>query len=125
MIAPVWPSYGKIGLPDQMRGDAAVDDAEPPAHDLGSARKQEAQRIRDAQHLLTHRLLRKHLIDQQRGASGHTSGAAAGTERTLLAAEGDQVLGMATVATHPQKAALSATHSSNVIPPHVRTSACI
>ena len=53
-----------------------------PAHDIGAAGEQEAQRIRDAQHPLAHRLLGKDLVDQQRGALGHAPDAAAGTEAT-------------------------------------------
>lgn len=64
-------------LLDQVRSDAPVDDAEHPAHDLGAAREQEAQRIRDTQHPLTHRLRGKHLVDQQCGVFGHAPGTAA------------------------------------------------
>ena len=97
---------GEPGLLDQVRGDAAVDDAEHPAHDRGAAGEQETQRIRDAQHPLAHRLLGKDLVDQQRGALGHAPGATAGAETARLAAERDQVLGMAGVAAHPQEAVL-------------------
>ena len=98
----------KARLVDQVRGDAAVDDAEHPAHDIGAAGEQEAQRIRDAQHLLAHRLLRKDLVNQKRGTLGHAPGAAAGTETPALAAEGDQVLGMTAFAAHAQEAVLRA-----------------
>jgi inner membrane protein len=72
-----------------VRGDAAVDDAEHPAHDIGAAGEQEAQRIRDAQHPLAHRLLGKNLVDQQCSTLGHTPGAAAGTETPAFATESD------------------------------------
>lgn len=61
-------------LPDQVRGDAAVDNAEYPTHDLRPARKQEAQRVRNAQHPLAHRLLGKHLVHEQRRTFGHSPG---------------------------------------------------
>jgi len=89
-----------------VRGDAAVDNAEHTAHDLRATGEQEAQRKRDAQHPLAHRLLGKHLVDQQRGTRGHAPSAAAGTKATLLAAESNQMLRMATVAAHPQKTVL-------------------
>ena len=92
-----------------MRGDAAVDDTEHTGHDLRVAGEQEAQRKRDAQHPLAHRLLGKDLIDQQRGALRHAPRAAARAEAAPLAAEHDQVLGMATVATHPQETMLETT----------------
>ena len=71
---------GEAGLLDQVRGDAAIDDAEHPAHDRGAAGEQEAQRIRDAQHPLAYRLLGKDLIDQQGSALGHAPRAAAGAD---------------------------------------------
>ena len=82
---------------------ATVDDAEHSAHDLGAAGEQEAQRIRDAQHPLAHRLLGKDLVDQQCGALGHAPRAAAGAKTPTFTAEGDQVISMAAVAMHPQK----------------------
>src|SRR5690606_26303760 len=96
-------------LLDQVRSDAAVDDAEHPAHDLGATGEQEAQRIREAQHPLAHRLLGKHLVDQQRGALGHAPRAAARTEAAPLAAERDQVLGMTRAAAN-SKTNTSGTH---------------
>jgi hypothetical protein len=76
---------GKPRLPDQVRGDAAVDDAQHPAHGLGAAREQEAQRVRNAQHPLAHRLLGKDLIHQQCHALGHAPGAATRAETAFLA----------------------------------------
>jgi len=61
---------GEPRLVDQMGGDHTVDDAEHPAHDLGTAGEQEPQRIRKAQYPLAHRLLGEDLVDQQRGALG-------------------------------------------------------
>ena len=97
---------GKAGLFDWVCGDAAVDNAQHPAQDGRAAREQKAQRIRYAQHPLAHRLLGKHLIDQQSRTLGHAPDAAAGTKTALLTAAGDQVLGMATVAAHAQEAML-------------------
>ena len=51
-------------LLDQVRGNAAVDNAEHTAHDLGAAGEQEAQRIWDAQHPLPYRLLGKDFVYQ-------------------------------------------------------------
>ena len=68
---------GEPRLLDPLRGDAAVDDAEHLPHDFGLAREKKTQRVRDAQHPLAHRLLGKHLIDQQLGALRHAPGAAA------------------------------------------------
>jgi hypothetical protein len=99
----------KPRLLDQVRGYAAVDDAEHSAHDLGAAREQEAQRIGDAQHPLAHRLLGKHLVDQQCSTLRHAPGAATRAEAAAFAAEGDQVRGMATVTAHPQKTVLEAS----------------
>jgi hypothetical protein len=61
------------GLLDQMAGDDPIDDAEHLAHDCWTAGEQETQRIWKAQHPLAHRLLGKHLIDQQRRALGSGS----------------------------------------------------
>jgi hypothetical protein len=52
---------------------------------------------------LTHRHRRQSLIDQQRGTLRHSSGAATPTEAAPLAAEGHQLLGMATGTAHPQE----------------------
>jgi len=71
---------GKPRLRDQVRGDAAVDKGQHMTHDRRAAREQEAQRIRDAQHPLAHRLLGKHLVPQQRCAFAHTPGAIARTK---------------------------------------------
>lgn len=89
-----------------MRGDATVDDAEHPAHDIGAAGEQEAQRIRDAQHPLAHRLLGKDLVDQQCSTLRHAPSTTAGTKAAFLAAEGNLVLGMTGVAAYSQKAVL-------------------
>jgi hypothetical protein len=97
---------GKPRLLDQVRGDAAVDDAEHPAHDLRAVGEQEAQRIRNAQHPLPHRLLGKHLVDQQRRALRHAPRAAARAEDAAFAAERHQALGVATVAAATQKTVL-------------------
>jgi hypothetical protein len=75
----------------------------------GRLAMQKAQGIGSAQHPLSHRLLGKHFVDEQRRALGHAPGPATGAEPAPLAAEGDQVLGMAGVATHPQKSVLEAT----------------
>lgn len=99
---------GKTGLLDQICSDATIDDAEHPAHDCRAARKPETHRVRDAQHPLAHRLLGKHLIHQHR-ALDHAPGTTARTETSPFAVERDQMLGMATLATHPQEAVLKAT----------------
>jgi hypothetical protein len=64
---------GESGLLDQVRADAAVDDTEHLTHDRRAAGEQKTQWIRKAQYPLTHRLFRKDLIDQQRGALGNCS----------------------------------------------------
>lgn len=92
-----------------MRGDAAVDHAEYPAHDLGLAREQEAQRVRNTQHPLAHRLLGKHFVHQQRRALSHAPGAAARAEPAPCTDERDQMLGMATVAAFAQEAKIETT----------------
>jgi hypothetical protein len=62
---------GKPCLLDQVRGNAAVHDAEHLPHDHRLAGEQETQGIRKAQHPLTYRLFGKDLIDQQRGTLRH------------------------------------------------------
>ena len=91
-----------------MAGDDPIDDAEHLAHDCWTAGEQETQRIWKAQHPLAHRLLGKHLIDQQRRALGHAPRPTAGAKTASFTAERHQVLGMAGVAAHPQKAMLQA-----------------
>ena len=64
---------GKSRFFDQVRGNAAVHDAEHVTHDRGTAGKQESQRVWKAQHPLAHRLCGKHLIHQQRRTLGNCS----------------------------------------------------
>ena len=87
---------GKACLFDQVRGNAAVHEAEHFAHDLRTTGKQASQRERQTQHSLAHRLCGKHLINQQcitlgsgsciHAVVSHTTGTAAGTETAPLAA---------------------------------------
>ena len=56
------PRAGKPGLLDQVGGDAAVDDAEHPAHDGRAAREQQTQGIRDTQYPLAHRLFARRRV---------------------------------------------------------------
>ena len=87
-------------------GDDAVDDARHPAHDLGPAGEQKAQRKWEAQDPLAYWLFGQNFIDQQRGAFGHATRPATGTEATAFAAEGDQILGVTGLAARPQKPVL-------------------
>ena len=79
------------------------------AHDLGTAGEQEAQGKRKAQHPLAHRGLGQNLIDQQRRAFGHAPGPATGAEAPVLAAEGDQVFGVAGLTAQTQETVFEAT----------------
>jgi hypothetical protein len=101
-------SAGKPGLPDQVRGNDTVDNAEHLTHDVRAGREQKTQRIRKAQHPLAHRLFGKYLIHQQRGALGHAPGAAAGAEAAAFAAERHEMFGMTGVTTYPQEAVFQA-----------------
>ena len=92
-----------------MRGDAAVDDAEHPAHNIGAAGEQKAQGKRDAQHPLAHRLLGKDLVDQQCRAFDHAPRTAARAEAAAFTAERDQVLGMTGAAANSKKTMLEAS----------------
>ena len=91
---------GKSRLLDQVRGNAAIHDAEHFAHDCRTTGKQEPQRVRETQHPLAHRLCGKHLIDQQRRTLRHTPGTAAGTEASSLAAKRYEALGVTSLAPH-------------------------
>jgi hypothetical protein len=53
---------------------------------------------------LAHRLFGQDLVDQQDRAFGHAPRPTAGTEPTAFAAESHQMLGVAVVALHAQKA---------------------
>jgi hypothetical protein len=91
---------GKSRFHDQVRGNAAINDAEHLAHDRWTAGKQESQRVREAQHPLAHRLCRKDLMHQQRRTLGHAPGTATGTEAPPLAAKRQEVLGVTSIAPH-------------------------
>lgn len=67
----------EAGLRREMRGDAALDDAQHRTHDLGAAREEKAQGIGNAQHPLPHRLLGKDLVHSL--ASPAVSASAAAT----------------------------------------------
>ena len=68
---------------DQVRGDDPIHNTEYLFHDRWLSGEQESQRIRKAQHPLTHRLLRNDSIDQQRGAFRHTPRPAARTKAAI------------------------------------------
>ena len=89
---------GKSRFLDQVRGNAAVHDAEHVTHDRGTAGKQESQRAWKAQHPLAHRLCGKHLIHQQRRTLSHAPGTATGTEVPPLAAKRQKPLGVTSFA---------------------------
>ena len=59
------------GIPSQMRGNGAVDDAQHTAHDGGPAGKQKTQWERYAKHPLTYGQMRENVIYQQGGTVGH------------------------------------------------------
>ena len=96
----------ETGLADQVRGEAAMDDAEHRAHGRRLLGEQEPKRPGHAQHPLAHGLGREDLVDEERGALGHTPCATARTEATALAAEGNEVLGAAAVAGDAQETVL-------------------
>ncbi len=60
-------------LTSQVRGNAAVNDAEHVAHDCWTAGKQKTQWIRKAQHPLTYWLFGKDLVHQQRRTLSHVA----------------------------------------------------
>jgi len=74
-----------------------------------------------ALHPLAHRLLGKDLIDQQRGTFGHAPRPAAGAEPAAFAAEHHRMIGVASVATHPQEPVFQTPASEIVLefPLHV------
>jgi hypothetical protein len=84
-------------------GDCAVGDLERHAHCLRIAREQITKRKRYAEHPLAHRYLWQHLVDQERRTFGHAPRAAARTEAAPFAAEGDEFLGMTSIAADAQK----------------------
>ena len=94
---------GKACFFEQVRGNAAIHDAEHLAHDRRTPGKQESQRVREAQHPLTHRLCRKDFIDQQRGALSHPPRPTTGTKASSFAAKRHQMLGVTSLATHTKK----------------------
>ncbi len=105
--AGVRAAVGEARLADEMSGDAAVDDTEHARERARVAGEQKAQREGQAQHPLAQGLvLRQHLLDEQRGTLGHAPRAAARAEAAALAAEGDESLSLAALATHAQKAVL-------------------
>jgi len=91
---------------DQMRSDDPVDDAQHMTHDLGPAGEQEAQGIRKTEHPLTHGLFGQHFVVQQGRALGHAPRPAARAKTTAFAAERNQMLDVAALATYPQEAML-------------------
>jgi len=68
------------GLPDQVRGNDAIDDAEHTADQRRMCREQKAQRKRKTQHPLPDRPLGQYLIDQPGSPVGHAPGTTAGAE---------------------------------------------
>lgn len=80
---------GTVGtrLFNQVRGYAAVNDTEHTGHDLRAGGEQKAQRKREAQHPLAHRLLGKDLIDQQLGQT-KSPGVILNSRRLARSAEG-------------------------------------
>ena len=76
---------------------------------LGLRGQQHAQRDRQRQHPLAHRLLGKDLVDQQCRALGHPPGSAARAEAAAFTAERDQVLSMTGAAANSKKTVLEAS----------------
>ena len=98
----------EAGPPSEIRGNDAVDaDAAPMMS--GQLAKRNRRRTRSAEDDPTVApAVREDLADEQRRALGHAPRPATGTPAPL-AAEGDQVLGMAGLVTHAQETVLGAT----------------
>ncbi len=90
-------------LAGQMRGDGAVDDGQRPGHGLGVAGKQEPQWKRQAQHPLSHGLMRQDVVYQQGSAIRHSACAATGAETAPFAAKSDQFFIVAGLTADPEK----------------------
>ena len=77
---------------NQVGSDDAIYNAQHLAHDRRAASEQETQRIRNAQHPLSYRLLWEDLVHQQCGALGHAPSATAGTEAASFASSIQQTI---------------------------------
>ena len=85
------------------------------AHHLGVGRKQVAQREWDAQHPLPDRPLGQDLVNQVRSTVSHAPGATGGTESTAFTTEGNQLLMMAGLTPHSQKAVFQTTALQEIL----------
>lgn len=84
------------------------------AHDIGARGEQKTQRERHTQHPLSHRPVREYIVDEQRCALDHTSGAAtvpkaAPTETAAFATECDKLFVRAILTTDTQESVLQTT----------------
>jgi len=91
-------------VPDHKGGDGALHHGEHGRQGFGLGGEQKAQGKRKGKHPLSDRCCRKDMIDQVRGRLDHPPSPTAGAEATALAAERHQVLMLAAVALHAQKA---------------------
>jgi len=93
-------------LPDQVRADRPVDDAQHGGDGRRFRGKQKAQRERHAQHPLAQGLPGQDLVHQQRRGLRHAPRPAARAEAAALAAEGRQAFRVALRAADPQETVL-------------------
>ncbi len=73
-------ALSETGLMDQSGGNAAGEDPQYFAHEIGVRDKQETQLKRHSQHPLLVRITGQNLVQQQSGAVDHPSGRATGAE---------------------------------------------
>jgi hypothetical protein len=96
----------EAGLTDEIVRDGPVHHAEH-LRECGRVRgQQEPQRVWQRQHPLSQRTFGQHLIGQRCGGLRHAPRTTRGTEPALLAAERDELLGVALLAAHAQEALL-------------------
>ena len=95
---------GEACLLQQEAGNRAPDGVQYQRQRSGISSQQESQRKGQRQHPLAQRTRGQHLISEQRCRLGHAPTAARGTKAALLAAECYELLAMAVLAAHAQKA---------------------
>jgi hypothetical protein len=92
-----------------MGGDHAIHRTEHHRQRIQIGSEQKAQRIGKREHPLAQRALWQHFLSAQRSGVGHAPRTTRGTESALLAAERNQLLGVAVPAAHTQEAFLQPT----------------
>jgi hypothetical protein len=90
----------------EVRGEQPIDHLQCLGERIGVRGEEDSQREGEADHSLSERQRRQHLVCEQRGRLRHAACTATGAKPAALAAKGNQPLEAAGLAAHAQEAVL-------------------